>query len=124
MNSGLRDFPEDPGGLGGGRSEGSRSGFLATWFFGGLGYQGNKTTLFQDNTVCLAVPPSAARPKTQYFHEQMWFFGLGFPRPPKNHLAQKPFRDPFEQGHAPPVKQIYVESEFSCSTRCGRTCAF
>jgi hypothetical protein len=40
-------------------SEGSRSGLLAKWFFGGLGYQGQKTTLFQENTGLLALPPRA-----------------------------------------------------------------
>ncbi len=61
--------------LGGPNSEGSRNGLLAKWFFGGLRYQGKKTTMFQENTGLLALLPKAERPINQYFHEQMRFFG-------------------------------------------------
>jgi hypothetical protein len=48
-------------------------------FFGGLGYQGPKTTLFNENIGLLALPPSAARPINQYFIENVCFFDLGTP---------------------------------------------
>ena len=54
------------------------SGFLEA-----KGYHGQKTTLFQKNTGLLALPPRAARPINQYFHEKVWFFGLGTPGLPK-----------------------------------------
>jgi hypothetical protein len=59
--------------------EGSRSGLLAKCFFGSLGYQGQQTTLFNETTVVLALPPLAARPQNQYFHGEVFFFGLGTP---------------------------------------------
>ena len=48
--------------------------FFGQVFFGGLGYQGQKTTLFQETHCYLA-----------------WY-----PRPPKSHLAKKTLRDPSE----------------------------
>ncbi len=60
-------------------SKGSRSGSLAKCFFGGLGYQGQTTTHFPETNDLLAVPPKAAEPK--------------------NHLAQKTLRDPFDTPH-------------------------
>jgi hypothetical protein len=44
---------------------------LAKWFFGGLGYQGQKTTLVQENRGLLALPLKAARPKKQDYPENV-----------------------------------------------------
>jgi hypothetical protein len=71
-------------------------GFFAKWFFGGLGYQGQKTARFQEKTGLLALPPKAARPINQSSPENMWFFGLGTPGLQKKHLANKPLWDPSE----------------------------
>ncbi len=73
-------------------SKGSRSGFLAKCFFGGLGY-GRQTTLVQETRGLLALPPLAARPTSQYFLEEVWLSGLGTPDLPKKHLAKTPTRD-------------------------------
>ncbi len=48
-------------------SEGSRSGLLAKCFWGGLGRQGQKTTLLAEKSGCLALPPKAAGP-TKLLH--------------------------------------------------------
>ncbi len=55
-------------------SEGSRSGLLAKCFLGCLGYQGQYTSIFLKKSSFLALVL----------------------RPPKNHLANKPLRDPSE----------------------------
>ncbi len=60
-------------------SEGSRNGLLAKWFFGGLGYPGQQTTLFFKKRLLLALPPAAAKPNNQSFLEKVWFVGLGTP---------------------------------------------
>ncbi len=62
---------------------------LAKWLFGGLGCQGQKSTPFQENNACLALPPSAARPKNHYVPKQVWFFGLGTPGLQKNTWPKK-----------------------------------
>ncbi len=51
-----------------------RGAFLAKCFWGGLGYQGQKSTHVTENRV----------------------FGALVPQFSKNHLAKKPLRDPFE----------------------------
>ncbi len=83
--------------VGGGRQplpKGSRSGLSAKWCFGGLGYQGQKTTPFQERTGLLVLPPSAARPINQYVLGKVWFLGFGTSGVQNSHVANKPLRDP------------------------------
>ena len=47
--------------------EGSRSGLLAKWFFGGLGYQGQKTTLVQKHTVFVGLAAEGGKAKKPVF---------------------------------------------------------
>ena len=63
--------------------------------FGGLGYQGQKTTLYEEHTGLLALPPSAAKRINQHFLQTVVFWPW-YPRLPKKHLANKPLRDPSE----------------------------
>ncbi len=65
-------------------------------FFGGLGYQGQKTTHVQKISGCLALPPKAARPQNHYVPEQVCFFGLCTPGLNKKRFAKKPLRVPFD----------------------------
>ncbi len=60
--------------------KGSRSGFMAEWFFGGLGYQGHQTRTFSRNK-CVLWPCRRRRqgPKSHSFLENVWFLGLGTP---------------------------------------------
>ncbi len=73
-------------------SKGSRSDLLATWFFGGLGYQPKKTP-FPETNGLLALPPKAARPKKHPCLDKVWFVGLGTPGLQQNHLSKKALRD-------------------------------
>ncbi len=55
----------------------NRWSYVAKCFLGGLGHQGQQTTLFQENTGSVALPPKAAGPTNQCFSENVWLFGLG-----------------------------------------------
>ncbi len=74
-------------------------------FVGGLGYQGQKTTHFPEKCCCLALPPSAAKPKSHSLPENVWFLGLGTPGLQNNTWPTKTLRDPVE---------IPGESIFNC----------
>ncbi len=76
-------------------SKGSRSAFLAKCFFEDRGYQGQATTLFQEHNIRLASLPQAARQTKPLVSGTCVVFRPWYPRPPKNHLAQTPLRDPF-----------------------------
>ncbi len=43
---------------------------------------------------CVCWRPGAPRPNNHTFPRKDWFAGLA--KPPKNHLAKKPLRDPFD----------------------------
>ncbi len=102
--AGGRPFPDpgnsfrtrDPGDPfpGPGASEGCRNGLLAKWFYGGLGYKGRKTAHVSVFVFGLAAFGSKA--KQPCVSETCVFFGLGYPKPPKNHLAKKALRHPSE----------------------------
>ncbi len=62
--------------------------------FGGRGQQRHTNTHFPDNIVVLALPPSAARPKTHDVPETVWFVGLGMPGLQKNTWPNKHFGIP------------------------------
>ncbi len=89
---------------------------IPKWFsgqvvFGGLGYQGQKTTHFSEKSGVLALPPKAAGPKNKVLLENVWLFGLGAQglqkntRPKKHHgipLTMKTYRcGPRQQHHSP-----------------------
>jgi hypothetical protein len=61
---------------------------LAKWFFGGLGYRGQKPRHFPEDRGSLALPPLAARPNKYDFLENVWFVWPWCPRPPKESLGQ------------------------------------
>jgi hypothetical protein len=105
--------PPNPGGMGGGSPRGSENKYLLcswpkAWYdyqrdpavfvgqvflFGGLGYQGHKTAQFPETSGWLALPPSAARPKTIHFSNKFGFWAL-VPQSSKKHLAKTQLRDP------------------------------
>ncbi len=74
-------------------SNGSHSGLLTKCFFGGLGYQGQKNTLFRKIQVRWPCRRRRQGQQTCIFLNNV-FFGPWYPRPPKKHLANKPLRDP------------------------------
>ncbi len=61
--------------------KGSRSVFVGQVVFGRPGGT-KKPHMFRKRMVCLALPPSAARPKNHSFLKNVWFLG---PKHPKNH---------------------------------------
>ncbi len=66
--------------------KGSSKCFFVQVVFAGLGYHGQKTTQFQETSVLLDLPPSAARPQTTCFLKMCGFLGL-VPQASKKHLA-------------------------------------
>ncbi len=76
-------------------SEGSRSGCLAKWFFGGLDAKTQKPHMLQKSVV---VWPCRRRRQGQKHTRFLQLKGFWFwhPRPQQNHLAKKPLRDPSE----------------------------
>ncbi len=69
-----------------------------------------KKTHVQDKSGCLALPPLAARPTKTLSSWNCVVFCPRCPRPPKNHLAKNPHRDPFDPGLHPKVPQDIVKS--------------
>jgi hypothetical protein len=63
--------------------------FLEAW-----GFKATKFTHFQEQSVCLALPPSAARPNNFYFLENVCLLA-SVPQASNKHLAKQPLRDPF-----------------------------
>ncbi len=73
-------------------SKGSRSGFVAKWFFSQvfwkLGVRRHTNHTSYGKSGCLALPPKAARPHNYDFIEKVFFLAV-VPQASKKHLANK-----------------------------------
>ncbi len=69
-------------------SEASRSGFLAKWLFGGLGYQGPKITNLEEANVFVGLAAEGGRPKKHSFLEHVCGFLALVSQPSKKTLGQ------------------------------------
>ncbi len=78
-------------------SKGIPKCFWPTVFLEAWGTKAPKPHIFKKRLFLLALPHSAARPKNNWFPENVRFVALVPHRPPKDHLAKKPLRDPFGQ---------------------------
>jgi hypothetical protein len=75
--------------------------FWAKCLFGGLGYQGQQITHFQEEHCFLSLPPSAASPNNHSLLENVWFFGLGTPGLKKTTWPKIHFGIPLSVGRLP-----------------------
>jgi hypothetical protein len=64
--------------------------------FVGLRYQGQTPHIFRKSMVCCHCRLRRQGQQKRDFPENVWFWGPWYPRPPKNNLATKPLRDPFD----------------------------
>jgi hypothetical protein len=77
-----------------------------------MGTEANKTTHFQEQSVLLALPPSAARPIKRVF------LLASVPHASKKRLGQKSLRDPVESLQSSPASRRHEQARARSLARC------
>ncbi len=92
MESVIREVPDG--------SKGPRSGFSAKWFFGGLGYQSQKTIRVRGKNVFAGLAAFGGKAKQTIISGKCAVVWPWYPRPPKNLSANTNFGIPLMQAAA------------------------